>query len=538
MAKTKEFTIPAGKLWPATPSGNPLEIEIFGATGEFQSGKTILGLSIAPGKHPEGHPFAGKPRTLYLDFEKSGATYGGTGCERIDVPAELARVYGANYTAKQTAEWFNALPAKLKPGQYDVIVVDPANDIESGEVDIVRADPAKHGYTKNQFDNSVALLMAAMKAHWKRLLMTFSNVCKCFYFTTHLRDEFKGGKPSGKREPRGKETLAELASLYLWLERMPDEKGNVAAAPSAIVLKQRLADTTIDEHGNLVIIALMPPRIPIATVAAIRGYIANPPNYDKLTTAEKVIEKATTEEELCRLRLATAEAETRVSESRINLLDRQQQLTAIRAAAAAGQPQTPDRTAQTQQSAAEKRQAEGEVARQANAEAQAKLDAAKAEGERLLAAAQGDHATARDVAKEVQEKKTAATTPQPSDGSTERVNLFKSLLGQVGYLTDPIVKQNVDNAIQIRGQSKFSQLDAEDQTAINAWLSDLMDCRLFATQLGLDDAKLEGMLSRASIKRIEHLGGALAVTLRDKLKQAITARATAGQSGQAGQSGN
>ena len=287
MAKAKEFTLPPGRLWPNTPSGWPLDIEIFGSTGEFNTGKTLLGLSIAPGAHPEGHAFAGKPRTLYLDFEKSGKTYGGTGCIRIDVPAELIKLHGMNYTARQMAEWFNALPSRLKAGQFDVIVIDPANDIESGQVDLVRSNPAAHGYSAAQFTGSVALLMAAMKAHWKKVLLNYSTVCQCFYFTTHLRDEFKGGKPSGKREPRGKETLAELASLYLWLERLPDEKGNVPEKPTAIVLKQRLADTRINAVGELEVTALMPPRIPVATVQAIRGYIANPPDYAKLDSRRK-----------------------------------------------------------------------------------------------------------------------------------------------------------------------------------------------------------------------------------------------------------
>jgi len=361
MAKIKtEVVIPIGRLWPLTPWGSPMEVEVFGATGEFATGKTLLGLSIAPGSHPAGHAFEGKPRTLYLDLEKSGATYAGTGCKRIDVPAELAKLHGPNYTQKQVAEWFNGLPGALKPGQYDVIVVDPVNDIESGEVDVVKANPTAHGYTTNQFSGSVGLLMAAMKAHWKKLLMGYSNVCDCFFFTTHLRDEFKGGRPSGKREPRGKETLAELASLYLWLERLPDDKGIVSDKPSAIVLKQRLADTRMNAAGELEIVNLMPPRIPVATVQEIRRYIANPPDYSKLATAERVIEKPETEMDLQRMRLATAEAQATAATAQANLIDRQRELTAIRESTRRAAPQASDQTAMTNQAAAEKRAAQKE----------------------------------------------------------------------------------------------------------------------------------------------------------------------------------
>lgn len=450
MAKTKtEVVIPPGRLWPDTPWGSPMEIEVFGATGEFATGKTILGLSIAPGVHPEGHPFAGKPRTLYLDLEKSGATYGGTGCKRIDVPAELARLHGPNYTSKQVAEWFNALPGQLQPGQYDVIVVDPVNDIESGEVDIVKSKPDAHGYTKNQFDRSVGLLMAAMKAHWKKLLMGYSNVCKCFFFTTHLRDQFKGGSPSGKREPRGKETLFELASLYLWLERAPDEKGVVSDKPSAIVLKQRLADTRMNAAGELEVVNLMPPRIPVATVQAIRQYIANPPDYSKLTAAERVIEKPVTEVELQRMRLATAEAQTAAATAQADVLDRQRELTAIRQAAQAQTPQTVDQTAKM------------------NAERQAKLNAERAEEDRRLAA-------------HVEEGKRLMETNQKPEGTNGRTNghtdgrveAFKRLFPASG-----VSPEKLKAALAKHGAERFTQLSPELQDGLLATLQKAVDAR-------------------------------------------------------------
>ena len=440
-AKTKtEVVIPAGRLWPDTPWGFPMEIELFGATGEFATGKTILGLSIAPGVHPAGHPFEGKPRTLYLDLEKSGATYGGTGCQRIDVPAELAKLHGSAYTAKQAAEWFNALPGKLTPGQFDVVVVDPVNDIESGEVDVVRSHPEAHGYTKGQFSASVGLLMAAMKSHWKKLLMSFSNVSQCFFFTTHLRDEFKGGRPSGRREPRGKETLFELASLYLWLERSPDEKGVVSDKPSGIVLKQRLADTRMNAAGELEVVNLMPPRIPVATVQTIRMYIASPPDYSRLKAAEKVIEKPVTETELQRMRLATAEAQITAATAQANILDRQKELIAIRQAA---QPaQQTDQTARINREAAEKREADAAVAAAA-----AKLSAQEEEGKRLAAAAGPEYAAAPN-----------------------RVERFKSLVQASG-----VRPGKLKAALAQHGAERFTQLSPELQDGLLTTLQKAVD---------------------------------------------------------------
>ena len=496
MAKAKEFTLKPGRLWPDTPSGNPLDVEIFGSTGEFQSGKTILGASIAPGVHPASHPFAGKPRTLYLDLEKSGKTYGGTGWLRIDVPAEMVKLHGNKYTQKQMAEWFNAFPSRIKPGQYDVIVVDPANDIESGEVDIVKANPQEYGYSKAQVENSVGLLMAAMKAHWKKVLMQFSTVCQCFYFTTHLRDEFRGGKPSGKRDPRGKETLAELASLYLWLERLPNEKGEVNDKPSAIVLKQRLADTYIGDDGNLVTVALMPPRIPVATVQAIRGYIANPPDYTKLATGERVIEKVASEEDLLRLKLAVAETDRDATNARITLEGNRKSFAEVQAAKRASAPQASDQAhvAVADQAAKKAIATGGAVAEQAeierlNAKAEAELVEADAKAKELAASAPAEHKPPEKAPKKVPEK-VAEVAKEANNVPPTNTERFTAAILALGYRSDPTFKSSIEIALGLRAAKKFSDLNSENQGSFLGWLETLVRCQSLAGQLGYTEEKL------------------------------------------------
>lgn len=437
MAKQQkaDVVVSTGQLWPKTPWGSQMQIEVFGATGEFSTGKTLMGLSIAPGLHLAGHAFAGQPRTYYLDLEKSGTSYAGTGCERIDVPAVLVKLYGAGYTAKQAAEWFNGIPARVKPGQYDVCVVDPINDIESGQVDIVKANPTAYGYTKGQIDNSTPLLMAAMKAHYKKLLMGFAGVFKCLYFTTHLRDEFKGGKPTSRREPRGKETLAELSSLYLWLERLPDDKGNTSAIPSAIVIKHRLSDTRVNEHGELEIVELMPRRIPVATVQAIRQYIANPPNIEKPAAGEKVIEKPVTEVELQTIRLHVAEAETAAATARSNLLERQRELAAVRQSAPITAPAP---------AAATKTTPPADRAVATNEELQAvaaRLAASEAEDKRLM-----------------QQNQQANQSTTPPNGRVER---FKALVPASG-----VSMEKLKAAIAKHGASRFTELSPELQDGL------------------------------------------------------------------------
>lgn len=331
--RKKGFELPAGRLWPNTPSGNPLAIEVFGATGEYKSGKTLLGLSIAPGVHPAGHPFAGKPRTLLLDFEKSAGTYGGTGCERIDVPTEMLAKHQGKYGPKQVFEWFQGRIDSTQPGQYDVIMADPITDIESGLLEYVKTNCQQFGLTPDQMRKAGGLLWGAVKDYWKLVLLKLSSRCQCFYFTSHLRDEWKGDRPSGKRQPKGKETLMELASLYLWLDRSPSKEGSVPAVPSALVFKERLADTRINADGQLEIVLLLPPRLEQATVDEIRRYIANPPNYSRLLPKERVPDQEFTPEEKLRLELARAEAERETETSRLALLERRAQLQAAQIAA-------------------------------------------------------------------------------------------------------------------------------------------------------------------------------------------------------------
>jgi len=380
----KPIELPSGRLWPNTPSGAPLAIEVFGATGEYMSGKTLLGLSIAPGSHPEGHPFAGKPRTLLLDFEKSAGTYGGTGCCRIDVPAKMQEAFGQKqYQPIDVFNWFVDLVGKVQPGQFDVVMADPITDIESGQVDFIRRNAKSYGLSAGQVEKGGGLLWGAVKDDWKARLLKIGAKCQTFFFTSHLRQVWQGGSPViGKKEPKGKETLMELASLYLWLERRAGKEGNVPDRPSAIVLKQRLADTLINAAGELEIRELMPAYLSVATVQVIRAYIANPPDPKHPKPYERVPVEEFSAEEAARLALATAESEKEVVQGKLALLARQQELRELARQEAAEKPQPPDQTGKMK---ADKAAAEDAEATRAKVEADAALAAQTAEGERLMA---------------------------------------------------------------------------------------------------------------------------------------------------------
>lgn len=291
-------------LWPCN-----VGIEVIGLTGDFASGKTLFGLTIAPGKD-----------TLVFDVEKSTATYQSLGFDRIDLPGELlSKFKGAAYKPIDLyMHWLERVRA-IKPGQYRVIMLDPVSEIENGLVDWVRDNPKLFGYSASQFAMG-GFLWGAVKDYWKSILSDLATRCETFVFTSHLRTVWKGGTPTGQKSAKGKETLMEMASLYLHLERKKDAKGNVPEVPSAIVLKSRLAETLIGEGGKVSIRPYLPPRLQLATPQAIRDYILAPPDYSHLKKGELAPEEVMTEDEKLQLRAATAQAEERTESLRTERL--------------------------------------------------------------------------------------------------------------------------------------------------------------------------------------------------------------------------
>ena len=412
---------------------NGMEIEVIGVCGEYQSGKTLFALCADP---------AG---TIYYDFEKSGGTYAGLNvASRIDVPAELQRLHPKGYKPIDAFVWWRDQIRSLKAGQYTVVAVDPISDIEQGLVEWVRANPEHFGHTANQYANASGLMWSDVKSYWKMLLVDLTSRCKTFIFTSHMRYAWKGSSPTSRREPKGKETLMELASLYLLLERKPDKNGKVAAKPSAVVLKSRLASVKTSAAGEVEIVPTLPPRLPIATSAEIRKYISAPPDYKKLKRAELYVEPEMSEDEKLLLRHETAEAERSAEEMKLSRLDKmwlsakraaKQKLDKTRAAA------TPDRAAE------------------AVAEKAAKADA--------------------DVKAEVKAEELQESAEPQSNGRATK-EILKNISELVGELKIPdeawsqiLAKRGVDKLVDL------SQHDAEQ-------LRDRLWNRLTATQLESD----------------------------------------------------
>lgn len=289
-----------------------IPIPMIGLTGEVESGKTLFMLSICPG-----------PETLVYDFETSCESYS-VGQERIDCTQHINSKSRVDLFA-----WWYGHAQKLPANKYRVIGLDPVSEIEEGLVEYVEKNPQLFGYTAAQFAKGEALKWGAVKNFWKSILSELRSRTKCeiIVFTSHMRDEFKGGRPTEKRIPKGKETLAELASLYLELDRSPNTKGVKPREPSAIVKKNRLSLTQV-VNGELKITTILPARLPVATPAAIKWYIDNPSDPTKPGKGERIEEKVLSADQIKAMELALAEANRDTEALRLERLNRTQQAAA------------------------------------------------------------------------------------------------------------------------------------------------------------------------------------------------------------------
>jgi hypothetical protein len=303
---------------PNTAALWPQPIEIIGVTGEYASGKTLFMLSISPGK-----------RTKVYDTEKSSGAYSALGFDRVSIPDVMVKQKPTGYKPIDTFTWWWGDVKDTPPGKYDVIGIDTISEIEEGLVEWVSKNPTYFGHSSGQYAKMSGVMWGDVKNLWKAILNDLASRCQTFVFCSHMANVWQGDRPTGKRKPKGKETLMELASLYLLMERKADDKGRMPTKPAATVLKSRLVHARFDPaSGDLDMVPCLPPRLPEATPAAIRKYMENPPDYSKLKKDELVREDKMTSEERELIALQKAEAERDAERMRLERMEQQKQMLA------------------------------------------------------------------------------------------------------------------------------------------------------------------------------------------------------------------
>lgn len=300
----------------------PQNIEIIGCTGEFASGKTLFALTIAPGVRPG----TSDARTKVYDTEKSSGSYQGLKFDRVSIPDVMAKLKPAGYKPIDTFTWWWDDVKKTAPGRYDVIVIDTISEIEDGLVEWVGKNPTYFGHSSGQYLKMSGIMWGDVKSLWKTILSDVSSRCQTFVFCAHMANVWAADKPTGKRKAKGKETLMELASLYLEMERKPDKNGVVPAKPSAILKKSRLTHMTLDENGDPKIVPCLPPRIPVCTPAEIRKYMNTPPDPDALKPEERAPEERLSADERAFMSLQQAEAERDAERMRLEVMNQRREM--------------------------------------------------------------------------------------------------------------------------------------------------------------------------------------------------------------------
>ena len=303
MDQTKNFT----ELWPLPCP------EIVVVTGPYGCGKSTF--TLGTGATPE--------RTKVIDFEKSQSAFAKQlGFPYTDMQAILGKVYPTGY---KMIDLFNTtvktVDDELKPGLFDVLVLDNASPLEDAIYAYVEQHPQEFGHSIAQYNKMSGLIWGDVKNKYGQLLTRWGSLVKIIFIVVHLRDKWVGntiqkdayGKPV--QEPKGKETLDQLSSLFVWLEHGP--KG----IPAAKVLKCRIdrkvyvADPTnpptgipaeylseLNSEPGVVSVPVLPLRLPKCQWSSIREYMRHPADLTNPAPGESLTEKELNDDERLKLR--------------------------------------------------------------------------------------------------------------------------------------------------------------------------------------------------------------------------------------------
>ncbi len=263
---------------------HPYKIPVVVLAGEAGSGKTMWGLTI------DGSvlDFSIPPKVITWDTEGSSAPY--ENClnfKRVDMVQKCVQAIGSKYTAQDMFTLWKKDVESIPPKKYTVAMVDTISEIEEGQAEYVKKHPAEFGYTSAQFAKAVPLMWGVVKSEYKRVLMALASKVETLVITVHMRSEFKGSRPTGKRKPKGKETLMDIASLFMVLDRKAQAgKKDPPALPSGICNppdgKSRLVGVF---DGKMK--PLLPPFLKDASPDGIRAYLAIPPDFNNLKLHER-----------------------------------------------------------------------------------------------------------------------------------------------------------------------------------------------------------------------------------------------------------
>lgn len=294
---------------------NGMDIPIIGLTGPKTSGKTLWASTIDP------------ERTLIIDCELSSATYSTIPYgDRMDLFEELQK-QGKEPTPLNAWILVRDKVESADPQKIRVVVVDTWDFIQQGFVDWVRANPEKFNHTKGQYEKMSGMMWGDAKGWLHMWLgMQAKRLRGTFVLINHLGLVWRDGKPTRKDKAKGLDTIYQLASLYLRLERPVDNSGKMATLPTGITAevaggKSRLVKQSF-KGGKLELVPILPPQIPDCTPDKIREYIGAPAGAKKsLSAKEKYTPAPMTEEEKLQVEAEIAENQKEAAQAKLSQME-------------------------------------------------------------------------------------------------------------------------------------------------------------------------------------------------------------------------
>jgi len=293
--------------------------EIVVVTGPFGVGKSTF--TLGTGAAPE--------RTLVIDFEKSQRSFAQQlPITYLDMQSLMANKFPNGYKPIHIYEETVKILDSVEPGRFDVIVLDNASMLEDGILAYVESNPQEFGHSLGQYTMMSGLKWGDVKNKYAQLLTRWASKTHMVFVVVHLRDKWAGssvikdafGKPV--QEPKGKDTLDMLSSLFVWLELGPggvpaarvlkcriDRKVYVAdpANPPPEVPKRYLKE--LNGEPGVVSIPVLPLRLPKCTWSQIREYMRKPADLTNPKPGEMPTDAQLSEDDRLRLRAIISQSE-------------------------------------------------------------------------------------------------------------------------------------------------------------------------------------------------------------------------------------
>lgn len=248
------------------------------AAGFYGSGKTCFVCGI---DHPDN--------LLMLDFEGKGSGIANQLgiLNYFPVVQEVATVKGDKYKPVDTFDRVMQILASIPNGRFTVLILDGLTILQQAALEQVKKAPVSYGVDPQK------AVSGSMGGAWPGVSTVMTQIfniarskgIEVVGVTTEVKAKWGSQGPLlGKFEIKGVDVLHKMSVLTVLM--VPGDPKN-QGAPAGLVMKEQLAKVEWSkEQGRMVVTKRLPPRLPIATMAEVYGYLSKPANFSALRAEE------------------------------------------------------------------------------------------------------------------------------------------------------------------------------------------------------------------------------------------------------------